>query len=76
MVPKMVSPEQKEIKVDMSRDLIDMTGEDDSFLGKSFGDETWGPLTTPSKKSPSEWKPKTSLRREKLRLDKSRGKMR
>ncbi|GFX62075.1 hypothetical protein TNCV_2228011 [Trichonephila clavipes] len=32
MVPKMSSPEQKEMRANMARDLIDMTDEDGSFL--------------------------------------------
>ncbi|XP_054709237.1 protein GVQW3-like [Uloborus diversus] len=42
MVPKMLSPEQKEMRVTMSRDLIGMADADDSFLRKIItGDETW-----------------------------------
>ncbi|GBL97763.1 hypothetical protein AVEN_1278-1 [Araneus ventricosus] len=77
MVPKMLSPEQKEARVNMCRDSIDMADEDDSFLKKIVtGDETWCFLYDPqTKRQSSEWKAKTSLRKEKFRLDKNRGKV-
>ncbi|GFV37324.1 hypothetical protein TNCV_2700111 [Trichonephila clavipes] len=47
IVSKMLSPEEKEMKVNMSRDLIDMT-EKDIFSKKiMIGDETWGFLNNP-----------------------------
>ncbi|GFR15969.1 uncharacterized protein TNCT_646411 [Trichonephila clavata] len=60
MVPKMLSPEQKEIRVNMSRDLIDMTDEDDSSLKKIVAcDGTWCFLSNPqTKRQSSKWKAK------------------
>ncbi|GBM16163.1 hypothetical protein AVEN_126434-1 [Araneus ventricosus] len=71
MVPKMLSPEQKEERVNMCRDLIGMADEDDSFLKKIVtGDETWCFLYDPqTKRQSSEWKAKTSPRKEKFESD-------
>ncbi|GBN56425.1 hypothetical protein AVEN_260882-1 [Araneus ventricosus] len=53
-----------------------MADEDDSFLKKVVtGDETWCFLYDPQTSQSSEWKAKTSPRKEKFRLDKSRGKV-
>ena len=42
VLPKMLSPEQKEMRVNMYRDMIDMADEDDSLLKKILtDDETW-----------------------------------
>ncbi|GFX18525.1 hypothetical protein TNCV_3370981 [Trichonephila clavipes] len=55
-----------------SRDLIDMGNEDEKKI--VTGDETWCFLNDPQTKRKSrDWKAKTSLRKEKLRLDKIRG---
>ncbi|GFQ67009.1 uncharacterized protein TNCT_66691 [Trichonephila clavata] len=64
--------------VNMSRDLIDMADENDSFLKEiGTGDETWYFLNNPqTKRQSSEWEAKTSPWNKKLRLDKSRGKIR
>lgn len=77
MVPKMLSPEQKEMRVTMSTDLIAMTDADDSFLRKIVtGDETWCFLYDPqTKRQSAEWKSKNSPRKQKFRLDRSRGKV-
>ncbi|GFW69460.1 uncharacterized protein TNCV_488091 [Trichonephila clavipes] len=76
MVLRMLSHEQEEMRVNMPRDLIDMTDEDDSFLKKIvIGNETWCFLN--NKNVSSGWKAKTLLpRKENLCLDKNREKMR
>ncbi|GFR00010.1 mariner Mos1 transposase [Trichonephila clavata] len=51
---KMLSPEQKEMRVNMSRDLIDMADEDDILLKKILtSDETWYFLNNPHTKHQS-----------------------
>ncbi|GFW64319.1 mariner Mos1 transposase [Trichonephila clavipes] len=74
----MLSPKQKEMEVYIFRDLIVMADKDDSFLKKiAIGNETWCFLNNPQpKRQSSAWKANTSPRKEKLRLDKSRWKIR
>ena len=57
MVTKIL-PEQKEVRVNVYRDLIDMAGEDDIFLKKIMtSDGTWYFLYDPLTKCQSiEWK--------------------
>uniref|UniRef100_A0A1B6MJV2 Mos1 transposase HTH domain-containing protein n=1 Tax=Graphocephala atropunctata TaxID=36148 RepID=A0A1B6MJV2_9HEMI len=77
MVPKMLTPEHKEQRMIMAGDLIDAADADPNFLQKIVtGDETWCFLYDPqTKRQSSEWKTKTSPRKEKFRLDKSKGKV-
>lgn len=55
---------QKEMRVTMSRDLIEMADADDRFLRKIVtGDNTWCFLYAPqTKRQSAEWKSKTSPR--------------
>ncbi|GFX71249.1 hypothetical protein TNCV_3410191 [Trichonephila clavipes] len=59
----MLLPERKEMRVNTSRDLIDMVNEDDNFLKKILtGIETGCFLNNPqTKRQSSEWKGGTLL---------------
>ncbi|GFX21786.1 uncharacterized protein TNCV_2310651 [Trichonephila clavipes] len=76
MVPKMLSYEQKEMKVNMAKNLIDKADEDDSSLKKIVTDnETCCFLINPqTKRQSSEWKAKTSPRKKSFVLTKAEGK--
>jgi histone-lysine N-methyltransferase SETMAR len=77
IVPKMLTPDHKEHRMITAGELIDAADADSDFLKKIVtGDETWCFLYDPqTKRQSSEWKSKTSPRREKFRLDKSKGKV-
>lgn len=77
MVPKMLTDDHKEMRMTAAGEFIDMADRDPDFLKKIVtGDETWCFLYDPqTKRQSSEWKTKTSPRKEKFRLDKSRGKV-
>lgn len=77
VVPKMLTPDHKEQRMTAAGELINAADADTDFLKKIVtGDETWCFLYDPqTKRQSSEWKSKTSPRREKFRLDKSKGKV-
>jgi ribosomal protein S25 len=77
MVPKMLSPEQKETRMTLAGDLLTMADQDSNFLNNIItGDETWCFLYDPqTKRQSSEWKSPSSPRTQKFRLDKSKGKV-
>lgn len=77
LVPKMLSAEQKETRMTLAGDMISMADEDGDFLNKIIaGDETWCYLYDPvPKRQSSEWKSKTSPRKQKFPRDTSKGKV-
>ncbi|KAJ4443895.1 hypothetical protein ANN_05682 [Periplaneta americana] len=77
LVPKMLSAEQKETRMTLAGDMISMADEDSDFLNKIIaGDETWSYLYDPvRKRQSSEWKSKTSPRKQKFPRDTSKGKV-
>lgn len=77
MVPKMLNPDHKEHRMTTAGELIDAADADPNFLKKIVtGDETWCFLYDPqTKRQSSEWKTKSSPRKEKFHLDKSKGKV-
>ncbi|KAJ4444799.1 hypothetical protein ANN_06596 [Periplaneta americana] len=76
-VPKMLSAEQKETRMTLAGDMISMADEDGDFLNKIIaGDETWCYLYDPvPERQSSEWKSKTSPRKQKFPRDTSKGKV-
>ncbi|KAJ4438653.1 hypothetical protein ANN_14600 [Periplaneta americana] len=77
LVPKMLSAEQKETRMTLAGDMISMADEGGDFLNKIIaGDETWCYLYDPvPKRQSSEWKSKTSPRKQKFPRDTSKGKV-
>ncbi|KAJ4449017.1 hypothetical protein ANN_00411, partial [Periplaneta americana] len=77
LVPKMLSAEQKETRMTLAGDMISIADEDGDFLNKIIaGDETWCYLYDPvPKRQSSEWKSKTSPRKQKFPRDTSKGKV-
>ncbi|KAJ4427650.1 hypothetical protein ANN_25298 [Periplaneta americana] len=77
LVPKMLSAEQKETKMTLAGDMISMADENGDFLNKIIaGDETWCYLYDPvPKRQSSEWKSKTSPRKQKFPRGTSKGKV-
>ncbi|KAJ4451482.1 hypothetical protein ANN_02945 [Periplaneta americana] len=77
LVPKMLSAEQKETRMTLAGDMISIADEDGDFLNKIIaGDETWCYLYDPvPKRQSSEWKSKTSPRKQQFPRDTSKGKV-
>ncbi|KAJ4447314.1 hypothetical protein ANN_09318 [Periplaneta americana] len=72
-----MSAEQKETRMILAGDMISMADEDGDFLNKIIaGDETWCYLYDPvPKRQSSEWKSKTSPRKQKFPWDTSKFKV-
>lgn len=77
MVPKMLTSEQREERALRSGELIDMVDRDPDLLNRVItGDETWCYLYDPlPKRRSSEWKSPQSPRKQKFRLNRSKGKV-
>lgn len=77
LVPKMLTDEDKERRMVLAGDLISMADQDDDFLNNIIaGDETWCYLYDPvPKRQSSEWKTRTSPRKQKFPRDISKGKV-
>lgn len=74
MVPKLLSDDQKEHRVNVCQDLLEKIGEDPEFLGRVItGDETWVFQYDPETKRQSlQWMTPNSPRPKKARMSKSK----
>lgn len=77
IVPRMLSEDQKGIRMEMAGDLITAVDKDPSLLGRIVtGDEKWCFLYDPqSKRASATWKSPQSPRKQKFRQDRSKGKV-
>ncbi|XP_037509168.2 protein GVQW3-like [Rhipicephalus sanguineus] len=68
-VPKLLTVEQKQLRVEVSKDMLDFTSSDPNFMNTIItGDESWVYGYDPETKSqPSQWKHSTSPRPKKVR---------
>lgn len=74
MVPKVLSDEQKELRVEISQEILDCLEEDEHFLDNVItGDETWVFQYDPeTKRQSEEWHTAQSPRQKKARMSKSK----
>lgn len=74
MVPKVLSEEQKQSRVEISQEIVDCIKEDEHFMDNVItGDETWIFQYDPeTKRQSAEWHTQTSPRPKKARMSKSK----